>query len=85
MRNFLKPAGSNRIMLNGKLVMKFQKQYELLLNLPPQARAIGSSDLSAVALAKVEAEQKAISEKWWNWGILTRTNCFGSLRSGEGL
>jgi len=35
--------------------MNFQKQYELLSNLPPQARAIGSS----------EAEQKAINEKWW--------------------
>ena len=52
-------------MLGGKLIMNFQKQYELLLNLPPQARAIGSSDLSAVASAKVEAEQKAINEKWW--------------------
>jgi hypothetical protein len=35
--------------------MNFQKQYELLSNLPAQARAIGSS----------EAEQKAINEKWW--------------------
>ena len=68
MRNFLKTAGSNRILLGGKLIMNFQKQYELLLNLPPQARAIGSSDLPAVALAKVGAEQKAINEKWWSRG-----------------
>jgi len=45
----------NRILLGGKLIMNFQKQYELLSNLPPQARAICSS----------EAEQKAINEKWW--------------------
>ena len=57
MRNFLKTAGSNRILLGGKLIMNFQKQYELLLNLPPQARAIDSSG----------AEQKAINEKWWRW------------------
>ncbi|MEI8061488.1 MAG: zinc ribbon domain-containing protein [Candidatus Berkelbacteria bacterium] len=56
MRNFLKTAGSNRILLGGKLIMNFQIQYELLSNLPPQARAIGSS----------EAEQKAINEKWWS-------------------
>jgi hypothetical protein len=35
--------------------MNFQKQYELLSDLPPQARAIGSSG----------AEQKAINVKWW--------------------
>ena len=35
--------------------MNFQKQYELLSNLPPQAIAEGSS----------EAEQKAINEVWW--------------------
>ncbi|MEI8061490.1 MAG: hypothetical protein WCG99_04355 [Candidatus Berkelbacteria bacterium] len=42
--------------------MNFQKQYELLSNLPPQARAIGSSDLPA---GRHGAEQKAINEKWW--------------------
>lgn len=55
MRNFLKTVGSNHILLGGKLIMNFQKQYELLSNLSTQARAIGSS----------EAEQKAINEKWW--------------------
>ena len=35
--------------------MNFQKQYELLSNLPPQARAIGSS----------EAEELARNEIWW--------------------
>ena len=55
MRNFLKTAGSNRILLGGKLIMNFQKQYELLSNLPSQARAEGSS----------EAEQKALNVKWW--------------------
>jgi len=36
--------------------MNFQKQYELLLNLPPQARAEGSS----------EAEELARNKFWWN-------------------
>jgi len=57
MKIFLKTVGSNRILLDGKLIMSFQKQYELLLNLPPQARAIGSS----------EAEELARNEKWWRW------------------
>jgi len=35
--------------------MNFQKQYELLLNLPPQARAEGSS----------EAEELARNKFWW--------------------
>ena len=55
MRNFLKTAGSNRILLGGKLIMNFQKQYNLLFNLPPQARAEGSS----------EAEELARNEIWW--------------------
>jgi hypothetical protein len=57
LKNFILFCASrrNRILLGGKLIMNFQKQYELLSNLPPQARAIGSS----------EAEQKAINEKWW--------------------
>jgi hypothetical protein len=42
-------------LLGGKLIINFQKQYELLSNLPPQARAIGSS----------EAEELARNEKWW--------------------
>lgn len=42
-------------MLGGKLIMNFQKQYELLSNLPPQARAIGSS----------EAEQIKLNTMWW--------------------
>jgi len=60
MRNFLKTAGSNRILLGGKLIINFQKQYELLSNLPPQARAIGSS----------EAEELARNENWWSRGEL---------------
>jgi len=57
MKIFLKTVGSNRILLDGKLIMSFQKQYELLSNLPPQTRAIGSSG----------AEQKAINANWWRW------------------
>ena len=38
MRNFLKTVGSNRILLDGKLQMDFAKQYELLWNLPQEAR-----------------------------------------------
>ncbi len=55
MRNFLKTAGSNRILLGGKLIMNFQKQYELLSNLPPQARRKAPS----------EAEELARNEVWW--------------------
>jgi site-specific DNA recombinase len=55
MRNFLKTAGSNRILLGGKLIMNFQKQYELLLNLPAEARAFSPRE--------VASEQ--INTLWW--------------------
>ena len=56
MRNFLKTAGSNRILLGGKLILNFQKQYELLSNLPPQARR----------KAPREAEQIKLNTMWWS-------------------
>jgi len=56
-KNFILFCAShrNRILLGGKLIMNFQKQYELLLKLPAEARRKAPS----------RAEQKAINEKWW--------------------
>ncbi|MEI7690571.1 MAG: recombinase family protein, partial [bacterium] len=41
MRIFLKIVGSNRILTGGKLLLDFAKPYDLLLNLPAEARLSG--------------------------------------------
>jgi len=46
MRNFLKTVGSNRILLDSQLRMDFEKQYDLLWNLPVHARATGEGGIS---------------------------------------
>ncbi|MCX6810894.1 MAG: recombinase family protein [Candidatus Berkelbacteria bacterium] len=55
MKNFLKTVGSNRILLDGKLQMNFEKQYTLLYNLPAEARAFGSR----------EAASEQVNTLWW--------------------
>ena len=47
MKNFLKTVGSNRILLDGKLKMNFEKEYNLLLQLPAEARAFGSREAAS--------------------------------------
>jgi len=58
MRNFLKTVGSNRILIGGKLKISFKKEYDLLRNLPEEARG--------------ETPEKAIKinqNSLW-WGVL---------------
>ena len=55
MKNFLKTVGSNRIIRDGKLEMNFEKQYNLLLQLPAEARAFGSR----------EAASEQLNSLWW--------------------
>ena len=55
MKNFLKTVGSNRILLDGKLQINFEKQYELLYNLPAEARAFSPR----------EAAPKQVNTLWW--------------------
>jgi len=57
MKNFLKTVGSNRILLDGNLKMNFEKQYNLLYNLPAEARAFGSR----------EAASEQVNTLWWRW------------------
>jgi len=45
----------NRILLDGKLQMNFEKQYNLLLNLPAEARAFSPR----------EAASERINTLWW--------------------
>jgi hypothetical protein len=45
----------NRILLNGKLQINFNKPYSFLFNLPAEARAIGPS----------EAAKEALNLQWW--------------------
>lgn len=62
MKNFLKTVGSNRIIRDGKLQMNFEKQYELLYNLPAEARAFGSR----------EAASEHLNSLWWTQADLNR-------------
>jgi hypothetical protein len=55
MKNFLKTVGSNRILLDGKLNINFPKQYNLLLNLPAEARAESPR----------EAASEHLNTLWW--------------------
>ena len=55
MKNFLKTVGSNRTIKDGKLNINFPKQYNLLLNLPAEARAAGEGEAFNVWRNKV----------WW--------------------
>jgi site-specific DNA recombinase len=55
MKNFLKTVGSNRILLDGKLNINFPKQYNLLLNLPAEARAFSPR----------EAASEQLNTLWW--------------------
>ncbi len=55
MKNFLKTVGSNRILLDGKLKMNFEKEYNLLLQLPAEARAFSPRE--------VASEQ--VNSLWW--------------------
>jgi hypothetical protein len=45
----------NRILLDGKLQMNFEKQYELLLNLPAEVRAFSPR----------EAASEQLNTLWW--------------------
>ena len=45
----------NRILLDGKLKIEFEKEYDLLYNLPAEARAFGSH----------EAASEHINSLWW--------------------
>ena len=56
MKNFLKTVGSNRILLDGKLKIQFEKQYNLLLQLPAEARSEAPS----------EAAKFQTNEPWWS-------------------
>ena len=60
MRKFLKTVGSNRILLGKELRIDFEKQYDLLWNLPAEARAFGSR----------EADSKHTNSLWWSQGEL---------------
>jgi len=44
MKNFLKTVGSNRILLDGKLKIEFEKEYNLLWNVPAEARVTGEGE-----------------------------------------
>ena len=46
---------SNPILLDGKLKIQFEKQYNLLLQLPAEARAFGSR----------EAASEQLNSLWW--------------------
>ena len=46
---------SNRILLDGKLKMEFEKQYNLLYNLPAEARAFSPR----------EAASEQLNSLWW--------------------
>ena len=56
MKNFLKTVGSNRIIRDGKLEMNFEKQYNLLLQLPAEARAFSPR----------EAASEQVNTLWWS-------------------
>ncbi len=55
MKSFLKTIGSNRILLDGKLQISFEKQYELLLKLPQEARVE----------ALTEQAKMVQNTEWW--------------------
>ena len=55
MKNFLKTVGSNRIIRDGKLKIEFEKQYNLLWNVPAEARAFSPR----------EAASEHINSLWW--------------------
>gem|GEM_PF-958678 len=55
MKNFLKTVGSNRIIQDEKLSINFPKQYNLLLNLPAEARAFSPR----------EAASEQLNSLWW--------------------
>jgi len=50
-----KTVGSNSILLDGKLQMNFEKQYNLLYNLPAEARAFSPR----------EAASEQLNSFWW--------------------
>ena len=62
MRNFSKTAGSNRILLDGKLKIEFEKEYNLLSQLPATAR--GGIN-SAGAFSPREAASEQVNSLWW--------------------
>jgi len=63
MKNFLKTIGSNRQILNKKLSISFTKQYNLLYNLPAEARAFSPR----------EAASEKLNTMWWTLLILRGT------------
>ena len=55
MRNFLRTVGSNRILVDKKLQMDFPKPYDLLWDLPSEARAVNGG----------KGAENSKNEKWW--------------------
>ena len=55
MRNFLRTVGSNRILMDKKLHMDFPKPYDLLWDLPPEARAESEG----------KGAENGKNENWW--------------------
>ena len=63
MKNFLKTIGSNRQILNKKLSINFPKNWNLLYNLPAEARAFSPRD----------AASEQLNTLWWTWSEKTCT------------